>query len=96
MLTRNIIELLKATPDLNSTQIANTFGKKKTIMTCTLNYLFRRNILIRNLSEDVAQTKGRKKVYIYRVNDAALKDGTGMVVGKIRTVSDKERSPASV
>lgn len=92
MLTRNIIELLKATPNLNSSQIANTFGKKKTIMTCTLNYLFRRNILLRNTAEDPDRTRGRKNVYVYSVNDAALKDGPGMVTRKIMA----QQSPASV
>lgn len=96
MLTRNIIDLLKATPDLNASQIANTFGKKKPIVTCVLNYLFRRNFLTRDVAEDPARVRGRRLVYTYRVNDDALKDGTGMVVGKIGAVSNEERSPANV
>jgi len=96
MLTRNIVELLKTTPHLNSTQIANTFGKKKGIVTCALNYLFRRNFLIRDVAEDPARKRGRRLVYTYRVNDDALKDGTGMVVRKIGAVSNEERSPSSV
>ena len=96
MLTRNIIKLLEASSDLSSSQISETLDKKKTIVTCTLNYLFRRNILIRNLTENPSRTRGRKNVYTYRVNDAAIKNEAGMVVGEIRTVPDEERSIAGV
>ena len=97
MLTRDIIELLKANPNLRASEIAETLNAKKTIVNCTLNYFYRRKLVLRDVKEKrPIQLHGRRMVYTYRVNDDALKDGTGMVVGKIGAVSNEERSPAIV
>lgn len=66
MHTENIIEILKTTPNVNCEYLATTLNVKKTLMSCTLNYLFKRKVVARELVPYENRKSGRKNVYVYR------------------------------
>ena len=69
MHTANIVEILKTTPNVNCEYLAATLNLKKPKMSCILNYLFRRNVISRNLVLHETSRAGRKNVYVYRLDD---------------------------
>ena len=70
MHTENIIEILKSTPNVNAEYLAATLNVKKTQMRCTLNYLYRRKIVARELTLNETHKAGRKNVYVYRLDES--------------------------
>ena len=70
MHTENIIEILKTTPNVNAEYLATTLNVKKTQMRCTLNYLYRRKIVARELTLNKTHKTGRKNVYVYRLDES--------------------------
>jgi predicted transcriptional regulator len=69
MHTKNIIEILKTAPNVNAEYLAAALNVKKTLMSCTLNYLYRRKIVARELTLNETHRAGRKNVYIYRLDE---------------------------
>lgn len=91
MLTKNIIELLTARPNLRAGQIAEILETKKTIITCTLNYLFKRKLILRDVAEkSPVQMRGRRFVFIYRANNDSAKNEHRVDVGQSRAISNEE------
>ena len=70
MHTQNIVEILKTTPNVNAEYLAATLNVKKAQMHCTLNYLYRRKIVARELTLNETHRVGRKNVYVYRLDES--------------------------
>jgi predicted transcriptional regulator len=69
MHTAKIVEILKSTPNVNAEYLAATLNVKKAQMRCTLNYLYRRKIVARELMPYETRKAGRKNVYVYRLDE---------------------------
>ena len=78
MLTKNIVKLLKETPNLNATQMHEILQGSKITLSSTLNSMYRQNRLIREKASkavELAISRGPQTVYIYRVKDADSQNG---------------------
>jgi predicted transcriptional regulator len=54
---------------VNAEYLAAALNVKKTLMSCTLNYLYRRKVVVRELVPLEYRKAGRKNVYVYRLDE---------------------------
>jgi predicted transcriptional regulator len=94
MLTHDIVNLLKITPNLTANEICEKFPNKPTTVKTLLNYMFRRKLIVRDVTEIPAK-RGRQHIFIYRANHAATQNEQGVDVGQPRTVCNEEQCATS-
>ena len=94
MITKQIIELISQQP-MSATDIAEKTGARKTVIMSMLTYMSKNGRVLKEITRKTEAGKGRKTIYVYRVNDATTQNGQGLDVGQQGAVSQQSESPAS-
>jgi len=94
MITKQIIELISQQP-MSATDIAEKTGARKTVIMSMLTYMSKNGRVLKEITRKTESGKGRKTIYLYRVNDAAEKDGQGLDVGQQGAVSHQVEGAVS-
>ena len=94
MITKDIINLLKDAR-MSCNELSEKLNEKKTTVNSTLNYMFRRNVISREITRKTEQARGRKTFFLYRINDAIANDEIRVDVGQSGSVPDQGQSVAS-
>lgn len=94
MITKQIIELITQQP-MSAKELTQKVGGNKASIMSMLNSLCKKGRIAKELTRKTEDCRGRKTIYMYRVNDAAEKDGQGMDVGQQGAVSHQVEGAVS-